>query len=218
VRVGLDSRGDRREAWQPNVMGVKALLTPLWYAQKLMDSWDRKKGESTKAYQAFILYREMGAERSYTRVAQELGKSRTLVQRWGGAWTWVERCADWDAYLLRKADAARLVAIKKANERHVELAQTFLARVRARLDAMSQNALEIEAEHLPKWLDIAVKIERLGLGMSTQLVEHQGKDGGAIKLDLVRQARERLAEKLTPIDEEHAQAVAAPPENTEDAL
>lgn len=182
-----------------------------------VDSWDRKKHESARAYQAFIVYREMGAERSYTRVAQELRKSRTLIQRWGVAWTWVERVADWDAYLLRQADAAKVQAIKDANERHVNLAQTLLVRVAARLEAMTENALEMELRDLPRWLDTAIKIERLGLGMSTQLVEHQGQGGGAIKLDMVRQARESLAEKLTPIDEEHAQAVV-PPKSHEDAL
>ena len=43
------------------------------------DLWERQKGESAQAYEAFVLYRDLGAERSHVKVAQQLGKSLSLI-------------------------------------------------------------------------------------------------------------------------------------------
>ena len=41
--------------------------------------WERQKGESDKAYEAFVTYWDMGTDRSIRAVAQKLGKSRTQI-------------------------------------------------------------------------------------------------------------------------------------------
>ena len=58
--------------------------------------WERQKGESAQAFEAFFLYLEMGADRSIRAVSQELGKSKTLIDRWSRTHNWVERCRAWD--------------------------------------------------------------------------------------------------------------------------
>lgn len=58
--------------------------------------WERQEGETDKAYEAFALYRDMGASRSVRDVAQKLGKSATLISRWSSANNWVERVSAWD--------------------------------------------------------------------------------------------------------------------------
>lgn len=70
--------------------------------------WDRRPGETSPAWAAFVVYRDMGAERSTARVAQELGKSKTLADRWSGANEWVARAAAWDAHLDAASQAAQL--------------------------------------------------------------------------------------------------------------
>jgi hypothetical protein len=59
--------------------------------------WERLDGESRQAFEAFSRYRDLGQERSTARVAQELSKSKTLMDRWSGAWNWVNRCWEFDA-------------------------------------------------------------------------------------------------------------------------
>ena len=44
--------------------------------------WERQDGETAQAFQAFAEYRDMGAERSLAKVAQKLGKSKPLMERW----------------------------------------------------------------------------------------------------------------------------------------
>ena len=66
--------------------------------------WDRitEQKEGTKPYAAFCIYRDMGNDRSCERVAIQLGKSRQLIGRWCTKYGWVERAAEYDAFLLAK--------------------------------------------------------------------------------------------------------------------
>ena len=71
--------------------------------------WEKQKGESKKAFDAFVIYRDAGVARSYTLVSQQLGKSRTVVERWGRTWHWVTRIAAFD----REQDREKLLAEKE---------------------------------------------------------------------------------------------------------
>jgi hypothetical protein len=79
--------------------------------------WDRRPKESTRAYEAFLAYRDLGPKkRSIDAVVQELGKSRALIGRWCSVKTghrWVERAAAWDAY--QQAERNK-VAVAKVRE------------------------------------------------------------------------------------------------------
>lgn len=59
--------------------------------------WERQKGESRQAFRAFAAYRDMGPTRSLVTVAQELGRSTTLMERWSVKWRWQDRTAAYDA-------------------------------------------------------------------------------------------------------------------------
>lgn len=85
--------------------------------------WDRQKGESARAFEAFLVYLQMGPERSVRAVAQKLSKSYTLAGRWSSTYHWVERCRAWDNYLQREAKKAAVAEIRKMNQRHISMAQ-----------------------------------------------------------------------------------------------
>ena len=70
-----------------------------------MSSYDRIDGETPKAYHAFTLYRDMGANRSLDRVAAEFytvdlpqKRRRNIrqIETWSSHWGWVDRCRDFD--------------------------------------------------------------------------------------------------------------------------
>lgn len=69
--------------------------------------YDRRHGETAKAYEAFSLYRNMGLERSIDAVAKLLGKSTTFLCRWSSKHEWVERVEAWDIDqdMLRQEEA-----------------------------------------------------------------------------------------------------------------
>lgn len=73
-----------------------------------MSAWDRRDGESVKAYRAFIAYRDLGAERSLSKVAQQLSKSETIIKRWSSQFDWVARAQAWDDEQQTVADETML--------------------------------------------------------------------------------------------------------------
>lgn len=64
-----------------------------------MKSWNRLENESDAAFEAFKIYLELD-ERSYAKVGQKLGKSKTLIDRWGKQYDWQERARDFDNSIL----------------------------------------------------------------------------------------------------------------------
>jgi hypothetical protein len=58
--------------------------------------WDRQDGESSKAFGAFTIYRDAGAERKLQQVAEVLRCSGANVRRWATRWCWARRAAEWD--------------------------------------------------------------------------------------------------------------------------
>jgi hypothetical protein len=76
-------------------------------------TYERQDGETTKAYTAFTIYRDMESTRSLVRVASALtnrveekiyvtqighkrGTNLTSLKWWSREWNWVDRCRDYD--------------------------------------------------------------------------------------------------------------------------
>lgn len=66
------------------------------------DPWERQPRETDPAFEAFRTYRDMGASRSLSKVARQLGKSETLIHRWSSEHSWVVRVHAYDANLDRE--------------------------------------------------------------------------------------------------------------------
>jgi hypothetical protein len=69
-------------------------------------AWEQQQGETSRAYEAFGAYRDLGSARSLAKVGQLLGKSTGLMERWSAAHSWVDRVAALearDAMLRREA-------------------------------------------------------------------------------------------------------------------
>ena len=66
--------------------------------------WERLPGESLRAYQGFCTFRTQGADRSCSKVARALSKSRQLIARWALRWRWQDRVAAFDEYKSRTID------------------------------------------------------------------------------------------------------------------
>jgi hypothetical protein len=64
-------------------------------------AWEKQRGESAKAFSAFVLYRDLRAERSLTKVVRILYEtgtptSRSQLGEWSARWNWVERADAFD--------------------------------------------------------------------------------------------------------------------------
>jgi len=153
--------------------------------------WERQKGESAKAFEAFTIYLEMGDERGIRAVAQRLDKSRTLIGRWSATYRWVERAAAYDADVQRRVHAAAVKKKKKMAERHISIALKLQEKALAALDKMEPE--EIDPKNLIAMLREATKLEREN---RTEIVQesdpHKDDVGSASTLaDVISEAWER---------------------------
>lgn len=102
--------------------------------------WDRQPGETSKAYEAFLTYRDLGAGRSIQLVCNELGKSKTVMDRWSSQHNWVSRAAAWDSMPGRKIESAYEEMAKDIAEQHRALSDKLMARLSRNLDLLPEGA------------------------------------------------------------------------------
>lgn len=171
-----------------------------------MAIWDQQPGESAQAYEAAWLYFGLGADRSLDAVAKKLKKSNTIMGRWSGRWSWVERAEAYDRHQHDLEQQARQRAIseeaarweqRRAEQRESGWAlanglQISAAKLLNRVDVDRLRAIDpdtltaSEAARLidtaAKAIDTAAKIARLSAELPT---EHQQIDIGPIDWDQV---------------------------------
>ena len=68
--------------------------------------WERQKGESTKAFEGFRTYRDLGAGRSLVAAAKALGKNKAVLSEWSMRHEWVRRVDAHDAKPAKPAKPA----------------------------------------------------------------------------------------------------------------
>ncbi len=124
-----------------------------------VDSWDRLPKETSPAWEAFRLYRDMGPERSLAKVAKECNKDSTLMARWSGRHKWVNRCADWDSHLDMIAQREREKQYKEMIERHIRLALAMQGKATARLQKMKPE--EMNTQDVLRYINDSIKLERV---------------------------------------------------------
>lgn len=121
------------------------------------EAWERQKGESTKAFEAFSIYRDMGADRSLRQVAAQLGKSRALIERWSRQWEWVERARNYDNDIEKKAHTKAVKAVSDMRARHIKIAMQLQTKALTELQNLPQGAMT--AREILSFITEAAKME-----------------------------------------------------------
>lgn len=161
-----------------------------------IDPWDRQPGETPKRYAQFLVYLELGEARTLAAVAQQLTRNASYVRQVSAEWHWVARAGAWDQLQYQERAARIRAERREADDRHVRLARALQTKVVAALQAIDPN--KVSAGELTRMLEVAVKVERLGLGAATDAVQHTGPDAGPIQLqDLTREERDARLAALT---------------------
>lgn len=139
------------------------------------EPWERWESESTKAYEAFSIYRDMGRERSLSKVAEKLQKSETLMGRWSRTYDWVKRAAKWDDEQDRiereTAQKEQAKAIRDMRKRHADLGQAMLIKAARALTRIPDD--EIKPGDISRMVDVASKLERISRGDVGEVVEER---------------------------------------------
>ena len=101
-----------------------------------LQPWQRQKRESQKAYEAFVVYRTLGKVRSLDATAREMGKSRTLMERWSSKWSWVKRAEAWDLKVADDEENAEVQSFLLWRKQTRRISQQALGKIAAALQTL----------------------------------------------------------------------------------
>ena len=160
--------------------------------QEDVKPWERQNEETPKQFEAFVVYRDMGMDRSLSKVAKVLGKSAQLMSRWSSDNKWVERCAAWDNEQDRIARQEQIKDIKKMRKRHADVASDMITAAAKGLKEIMEKPKEMTPNDVARLVDVASKLERLSRGDTSEVVEQrQGEAVDAVQIYIPSNGRER---------------------------
>ncbi len=139
--------------------------------------WDRQPGETSKAWNAFLLYRDApSGERMLKSVSEVLKISVQAVGRWSTKFRWAERVREYDSYVDRSTAQEKRIETERAKvemlERHTKSTVHVQNKVVNRWLRMSDA--EWNKLSIPQTVDIfekMAKFERLSRGLPTDSIE-----------------------------------------------
>lgn len=155
--------------------------------------WQRLPSDTDKSFEAFVLYRDMGANRSLKSVSETLSKSIALINRWSAANNWQERVAAFDASLDEKnldENAERQKLIKDNAFADYLTLRKAIDNFKTNFEAVrfvGINAYEVGT--LVELMKKADDYARRAVGLPDKITENKqevsGANGGAITVKVV---------------------------------
>lgn len=122
--------------------------------------WERQKGESFQAYQAFLVYLDLGPERTLEKVAKKLNSSR-MLQSWFEKCEWERRAKAYDTPEVDKGFIGNVqddISNDMLNDYHV-----MLKAWQKQFNARSKNTSNpITADEMTKFAASRKSIDDLG--------------------------------------------------------
>jgi len=139
--------------------------------------WEQQPEETQEAFEAFQLYRNMGLERGISKVAQMLGKSDSLMYRWKYKWRWTERARLWDMDIDRELRGALIKESVESRKKMIKFGRQLTSLSMVRLNKMTETQDKdkskpiLTPEDMLKYAEMGFRLERLGLGESTDNIK-----------------------------------------------
>ncbi len=148
--------------------------------------WERLEQESDSAFEAFAMYRDMGADRSLAKVGRQVGKHKTLMERWSSKYSWGLRCRGWDEELDRQAREERIVEVLDMRRRQANLGRALqglaskgLRQMTTTTDAEGKTVPidpRLSAAEIARLAKDGALLERLALGEPGDILETRDSD------------------------------------------
>jgi hypothetical protein len=150
--------------------------------------WDRQPYETSRSYELFCTYRDMGIKRSLRKMKAAVNGSPSVrrLQVLSARWGWVGRSRAYDDHLEREQRAQREKERLAMHDRHAKVALLGLNVAVKGLETLLTKVQSGEGTVAPgdltRLLDTAVRVERLARGESTDSHEVSGPEGGPVRL------------------------------------
>jgi hypothetical protein len=130
--------------------------------------WDQQPKESSRAFAAFIAYRDMGLRRSCHAVAMQLKLNPSSALELSKRHRWQERVRAWDQHVDQETQKEQIEAVKIMKKRQIALAlkaqkaaQKGLRRFIAQFNDDRVSPYATKPDGLSKLMEAGCRIERL---------------------------------------------------------
>jgi hypothetical protein len=151
--------------------------------------WDRQLRETSRSYELFSVYRNLGPQRSLAK-ARESSSGMPSIPRLkvlSVRWNWVDRARKYDDYLEHQERFQQEKERREMRKRHAKmavLAQNIAVEGLKNLLAKVQGGEQgVAPADLTRLLEAGVKVERLSRGESSDRHEVSGPGGGPVQLE-----------------------------------
>lgn len=180
--------------------------------------WEQQPGESSRAFEAFCAYRDLGEQRSLAKAADKLQKSRSMVEDWSRINGWTTRVAAYNTHQDRQHRKARRAEIMKMAERHAQIAALFQAKVIQGIQKLDANALQ--PADLIRFFEVSARVERESRRFGTHDVAQAAQDieqlAEVVGVAPAQPAPGKKADKLNLADAIRGDSLSAIWSDTED--
>lgn len=135
--------------------------------------WFCGPGESSQAFAAFTIYKDLGLNRSMVDAARALGHHdpemyARQLRKWSSKYSWTERTRAWDNHLAGIAQEADELAVRQMRKRHADLAMSMLTKAAAVLEKMKVE--KIHPREAINMVKVGANLERISRGEATELI------------------------------------------------
>src|SRR6266853_6663375 len=100
------------------------------------NAWDRTNNESAKAFNAFIVYRGLGPERTIQKAAEKLQKSGAVLRRWAVRFNWRGRALNFDEHIDSETQRAMLSRRIRLRQRALNIADRLSEKMAAAVELL----------------------------------------------------------------------------------
>ncbi len=139
--------------------------------------WIRKRKETAKSYAAFTLYRDLGPNRSLTRLARAMD-AKPSYRTWLGLWCrthdWVARAELWDDHKDEQRRKAGLNEARAAGRRYAEAADLLAKKALEQIEQEGDHEPK-DLAHLARVLEGASRVGSLARGQPTSRTVNESK-------------------------------------------
>lgn len=138
---------------------------------EIIEPWERQPGETEKAYEAFLVYKNLGPGRSIKKVSDRLHKTYALIYRWNMRYGWKTRVEAFD----RENERVEQERIQKERaemiKRHIKIGLAAQGKALKALDRMDPESLT--PGNVREFLRFGVMLEK-----ETRAVEERKQEAG----------------------------------------
>lgn len=172
----------------------------------MAEAWERQKGESSKYFAWFKIYRDIYGERSYQAVIDEIEENTEKytdvplpkldqLKKAGSKWKWADRSRKYDNYLDAQQRELREKEYLQVEDRLLEVGNRLVDSIDKNIDDLEYNIDDSKStsvshaiSSVAKAYDSTVKNLRLLYGRSTEIKDETTEGKMVLDADVVANA------------------------------